>query len=128
MSLKGSAHVEHETSDEIQQPGEVQQMIGDSKASSLNIMRSMLVDFVRNDGKAESSSAECSAAVGESPTGAGPTVVGQSPAEVGPTAVRETIVRDSGSRNFGATGRGETAVSVEVGPERDQSDQRGRAG
>ena len=78
--------------------------------------------------QSESGSAEGSAAVGESPTGAGPTVVGQSPAEVGPTAVRETIVRDSGSRNFGATGRGETAVSVEVGPERDQSDQRGRAG
>ena len=53
---------------------------------------------------------------------------GQSPAVAGPTAVRETILRDGGSRNFGEIGRGETAVPVEVGLERDQPDQPGRVG
>ena len=36
--------------------------------------------------------------------------------------------RDGGLRNFGETGHGEADVPVEVGPERDQPDQPGRAG
>ena len=37
-------------------------------------------------------------------------------------------MRGGDSRNFGANERGETAVPFEVGPERDQPDQSGRAG
>ena len=88
----------------------------------------MPAEFMRDDGQSESGSAEGSATVGKSPAEAGPTALGQSPAGVGPTAVRETILRDGGSRNFGAIGRGETAVPVDAGPEREQPDQPGRAG
>ena len=82
----------------------------------LYAMRSMLVEFKRDNGRSESGSAEGSAVVGESPAGAGP------------AAVRETIVHAGGLRNFGETGHGEAAVPIAVGPERDQPNQSGRAG
>ena len=88
----------------------------------------MLVEVKRDNGRSESGSAEGSTAVGESPEGAGPTAVGQNPTGAGPTAVRETILRYGGLRNFGETGHGEAPVLVEVGPEKDQPDQPGRAG
>ena len=45
MSLKGSAHVEHKNSDEIQQQRRtVQQMIEDSQVTLLDAIRSMLVE------------------------------------------------------------------------------------
>ena len=96
-------------------------MIGDSQAFLLDAMRSMLVDIKTGNGRSESGSA----GVEESPKGAGPSAVGQSPVRAGPTAVRETILRVGGFQNFGKTGRGEAAVPVEVGLERDQPDQPG---
>ena len=94
------AHEGHDTSDVQQLRREVQQMIGDSQAFLLDTMRSMLVEFNKDNGQSESGSAEGSAAVRESPEGAGSTPVGQSPARVGPTAVRETILRDGGFAEF----------------------------
>ena len=100
---------------------------GESQACLLDAIRSMLVEVKRDNSRSESGSAEGSAAVGESPEGAEPTAVGQSPTGAGPTAVRETILRYGGLRNFGETGHGEAPVLVEVGPEKDQPDQPGRA-
>ena len=91
MSLKGSARVEHETSEVQNLRTEVQLMIGDSQAFLLDAMRSMLVGFKRDNSRSESGSVEGSAAVGESPEGAGPTAVGQNPAGAGPTAVRRRV-------------------------------------
>ena len=79
-------------------------------------------------GESESGSAEGSASGGESPEGARSTDVGRCPAEAGPTAVQEAVLRDGGLRNFGKTGHRDVAVPAEVGPERDQPDQPGRAG
>ena len=56
-----------------------------------------------------------------SPEGAGPTAVGQSPAGAGPIATEVGGIS-------GETGRGEAAVPVEVGLERSQPDQPGKAG
>ena len=106
---------------------EFQQMVQLRQGFLLGVMRSMLVEIKRDNGRSESGSAEGKAAVGENPKGAGPTAVGQSPARAGPTAVQETVLRDGGLRNFGETGHGEAAVPAEVGPERDQSDQPGKA-
>ena len=61
------------------------------KASLMDAMRSMLAEFLRDNGQSEFGSAEGSAAVGESPAGAGRTVVGQTPAGAGSTAVREAF-------------------------------------
>ena len=128
MSSKGSAHVELVTSEVEKLRIVVQQMIGEARRL-LDAMRSMLIKFKRDNGRSKSGSAEGSAAVGESPEGSGPTALGQSPAGAGPTAVRKTIWRDGGLRNFGEMGHGEDAVvPVEVGPERDESDQPGGAG
>ena len=128
VSSQGSAHVELETSEVEKLRIVVQQMIGESQAFLLDAIKSMLVEFKRDTGRSESGGAEGSAAVGKSPEGAGPTAVGQSPAEAGPATVRETILRDGGMWNFGEMGHGEAGVPVEVGPERDQPDQPGKAG
>ena len=43
-------------------------------------------------------------------------------------AERETILRHDDSRNYGKMGRGEAVIPVDVGPQRSQPDQSGRAG
>ena len=109
------------------------------QACLMDAMRNTVAEFIRDDGQSEFGGVEGSAAVGGRPARAGPTAVGDSPGGAAPTAVRETlaeaglvrdtatavretILRDGSSHNFGAIGRGETAVPVEVGPERDQPD------
>ena len=107
---------------------EVQPKIGDSQASLLDAMRSMLAEFKRDNGRSESGSAEGSAAVGASAVWVAPTAVGESRARARHTAVPDMIFRDGGLRNFGEMGRGQAAAPVEVGLERGQPDQSGRAG
>ena len=48
-------------------------MTEDRQASMMHAMREMMADFMRDNGRSESSSAEGSAAVGGSPRGAEPT-------------------------------------------------------
>lgn len=127
MSLKGSAHVEHEPSDVQKRRIQVQQTIGASQAPLLDATRKMLVEFNRDSQRSESGSSGGKATQWESPAGAGPTVGGQSPARAGPAAVR-AILCDRGLRNVGYTGHEEADVLVGVGPERGQPDQPGKAG
>ena len=69
MSLKGSAQEQNSTKDEMQQlRSELQLMMGEKQASMMHAMREMMAEFMRNNGRSESSSAEGSAAVGGEPT------------------------------------------------------------
>ena len=47
---------------------ELQLMMGEKQASMMHAMREMMAEFMRNNGRSESSSAEGSAAVGGEPT------------------------------------------------------------
>ena len=65
MSLKGSAQEQKSTKDEMHQlRSELQLMMGEKQASMMHGMREMMAEFMRNNGRSESSSAEGSAAVG----------------------------------------------------------------
>ena len=100
MSLKGSVHVEHELSDVQKLRTEFQQMVQLRQASSMDAMRNMLAEFVRDDGQSESGCVEGSAAVGQRPAPAGLTAVEDSPGWAVPIALPETpaeawLVRDT---------------------------------
>ena len=113
MPSERSAHEEHNS------PGEVQDMrhkvklaIEHSQASTMNVMRDMMAEFTRNNGRSESGSAEGSAAVGQIPRGIAPAAVRETPAAaVGMArhiaAEQETNLREGASPDLGATGRGE---------------------
>ena len=93
----------------------------------MNAMRDMMAEFTRSDGRSESGSAEGSAAVVQVPRGAVPTAVKETPAAaVGMArdieAEQETNLREGASQKLGATGRGRSALRVEVGPPSGQPD------
>ena len=68
MPWKGSAQERDCVKDYIKQPrSELQLMREEKQASMMHAIREMLVEFIRNDGRSESSSAKGSAAVRESP-------------------------------------------------------------
>ena len=103
-------------------------MVGGSPAVLWDSMRSMLVEVKLDNSRSESGSAEGSAAVGESPR-RGRTHCCRVESSRGRVycCTRDDFC-DGGLRNFGETGHGEAVVPAEVGPERDQPDQPGRAG
>ena len=69
MSAKGSAQKKDYTKDEMHQLMiELQLMMKEKEASMMHAMREVMVEFMRNNGRSESSSAEGSAAVGGEPT------------------------------------------------------------
>ena len=69
MSLKGSAQEQNSTKDKMHQlRSELQVMMGEKQASMMHAMRGIMAEFMRNNGRSESSSAEGSAAVGGEPT------------------------------------------------------------
>lgn len=76
MSLNESDQVGLKPSEVQMLRNELQQNIGDSKASLLRATRIMGVEIVWNEGQFESGRAEGRNYVGGSPTGAGPTAVG----------------------------------------------------
>ena len=127
MSLNGSAHEGHDTSDVERLRHEVQ-LLRERQASMIEDIRKMSVEFKRDNGRLDSGGAEGSAAARERSAGPRPTAVRQRPAVAGPAAVRGTILGDGGLRNFGETGQAEAAFPVEIGPERDEPDQLGRSG
>ena len=107
-------------------------MMEEKQASMMHAMREMMAEFMRNNGRSESSTA-----VGGSPRGAEPTAARETSAAAaaaggvarGDTpAGRETTSREDASSNFLVTERREAAVPVEVGPARGQPDQPRRAG
>ena len=70
--------MELETSEVEKLRIEVQQMTGESQAFLLDaMMRSILSEVKRDNGRSESATQEVSAAVGVSAEGAGPTTVGR---------------------------------------------------
>ena len=88
---------------------ELELMMGKRHASMMHAMREMMAEFMRNNGRSESSSAEGSAAVGGSPRGAEPTAARETSAAAAvaaggrargdTTAGREKTLRDDASRN-----------------------------
>ena len=138
MSLKGSAQEQNSTKDEMQQlRSELQLMMGEKQSSMMHAMREMMAEFMRNNGRSESSSTEGSVAVGGSPRGAEPTAARETSAAVtaaggvargNTTAGRQATLRGDASRNFGATGRRGASVPVEVCLARGQPDQQRTAG
>ena len=133
MSLKGSAQEQDSPKDDVHQlRSELQLMMEEKQASMMHAMREMIAEFMRNNGRSESSTA-----VGGSPRGAEPTAARETSAAAaaaggvarGDTpAGRETTSREDASSNFLVTERREAAVPVEVGPARGQPDQPRRAG
>ena len=133
MSLKGSAQEQDSPKDDVHQlRSELQLMMEEKQASMMHAMREMMAEFMRNNGRSESSTA-----VGGSPRGAEPTAARETSAAAaaaggvarGDTpAGRETTSREDASSNFLVTERREAAVPVEVGPARGQPDQPRRAG
>ena len=68
MSLKGTQE-QDSAKDEIHQlRSELQMMMEERQASMMHAIREMMAEFMRNNGRSESSSAEGSAAVGGEPT------------------------------------------------------------
>ena len=68
MSLKRSAHVKHETSDKIRElRRQVLQMLEHGKASTLDAMRSNVVEVKRDNGRSESGNAEGNRCCREAP-------------------------------------------------------------
>ena len=132
MSLKGSAQEQDSPKDDVHQlRSELQLMMEEKQASMMHAMREMMAEFMRNNGRSESSTA-----VGGSPRGAEPTAARETSAAAaaaggvarGDTpAGRETTSREDASSNFLVTERREAAVPVEVGPARGQPDQPRRA-
>ena len=58
MSLKGSAQEQDSTKDEMNQlRSELQLMMEEKQASMMHAMREMMAEFMRNNGRSESSSA-----------------------------------------------------------------------
>ena len=110
---------------------EFQLMMEEKQASMMHAMREMMAEFMRNNGRSESSTA-----VGGSPRGAEPTAARETSAAAAAGGVargdtpagRETTSREDASSNFLVTERREAAVPVEVGPARGQPDQPRRAG
>ena len=130
MFAKRSAYAELETSEMEKLRIEVQQMLGEGQAFSLDAMRSMLIEVKTDNGRSETGSADSSATVGECPEEAGPRdssgIEGNAAADKGecprgaiPNAVRpssepageglvpdtrarrEAILRDDGFRHNG---------------------------
>ena len=136
MSLKRLAQEECDSPGEVQElRREVKLALEHSQASTMNAVRDMMAEFTRNNDRSESGSAEGSAGVGQIPRGTVPTAVRETPAAAGAAgmargiaAEQETYLREGASRNLGATGRGGTALPVEVGPPRGQPDQPERIG
>ena len=98
-----------------------------------------MAEFIRNNGRPESSSAEASATAWGSPRDAEPNAAQENSAAAAAavagggargdtTAGRETTLREDALYDFGVTGRTGAAVPVDVGPARGQPDQQRRAG
>ena len=126
--------MEHDSPGEVQDlRREVKLAIEHGQASWMNAMRDMMVEFTRNNGRSEYGRAESSAAVGQMPRGIVPAAVRETPGSgVGMArdiaAEHQTNLREGASPDVGATGRGGTALPVEVGPPRSQPDQPRRTG
>ena len=92
ISSERSAHVEHDSSGEVPKlQREVKPALEQRQASMMNAMRSMISEFMRDNGRSEPGGAGGSAAVREAPAEEGTTAVGESPRGTVPTAeVRET--------------------------------------
>ena len=141
---------ERDSKDEFQQlRSELQLMMEEKQASSMQGMREMMAELMRNNAPSKSSSAEGSAAVRGSSAEDSAAVRG-SKREVASSAARQTsaaaaatgggargdtcataremTLREDASCKFGVTGRRGAAAPVEVGPARDQPDQQRRAG
>lgn len=82
---------EYDSSGEVQElRRDVQLMLDYGQASVVHAMKSMMADFMRDNGRSESGGAEGNAAVGESTAKVSTTAVGESSRGAVPTAVGET--------------------------------------
>ena len=109
---------------------ELQLMMEEKQASMMHVMREMITEFMRNNGRSESGSAEGSVAVGGGPRGAEPIAARETSAAAAAsgggargdtTAGRETTLREDAWHDFGVTGRRGAASCC-------QPDQQRRAG
>ena len=132
MSVKGSAQEQDSAKDEIHQlRSELQLMMEDRQAPLIHAMKEMMAEFMRNNGRSESSSVEGSAAVRWRPRGDEPTVARETSTAVAAgggargdtTAGRGKTLPEDASRNFGVRGRRRAAVPADVGPARGWPDQ-----
>jgi len=108
----GSAQDEQDLpNDEVQQlRSEFQLAVEHWQVSTMHAMRSMMAEFMTDNGRSESSVAEGSVAVGERPAGAGTTAVF--------TAVRETTAAVGACIGQSESGSAESSAAVGTSPRR----------